>query len=96
MSTFAVDTALVSAASTNVRRSIDSIRAEVGAMMAHLTNLQGTWKGEAAVQFSDVAAQWHSTQGQVEASLESIKQALDVTANTYVDAEANVRSMFRR
>ncbi|WP_435298481.1 WXG100 family type VII secretion target [Timonella sp. A28] len=95
MSVFAVDTNQVEQASANVRRSVDSIRAEVAAMMSHLTNLQGTWKGEAAIQFQELSGTWHTTQTQVEASLESINRALDATAATYLDAEANVRGFFR-
>jgi len=95
MSTFSVDTAQVAAASGNVRRSVDSIRSEVTAMMAHLTNLQDSWRGEAAVQFQGVAANWRQTQTQVEASLEGINRALEATANTYLDAESNVRGFFR-
>lgn len=96
MSTFSVDTAQVTAASTNVRRSIDSIRAEVTTMMSNLTALQSTWTGEASVKFADVAAQWHTTQGTVEQSLESIKLALDTTASQYAEAEASIKSMFLR
>jgi WXG100 family type VII secretion target len=95
MSSFSVDTAQVSAANANVRRSVDSIRSEVSAMMAHLTNLQSSWKGDAAVQFQGVATNWRNTQGQVETALESINRALDATANTYLDAESNVRGFFR-
>lgn len=96
MSTFAVDTAQVTAASSNVRKSVDVIRTEVSAMMSHLTALQSTWTGEASVKFADVAAQWHTTQGTVEQSLESIKSALDTTAVQYAEAEASIKAMFLR
>lgn len=95
MSTFSVDTAQVSAAGANVRRSVDIIRSEVATLMAQLNSLQGSWSGAAAVQFAEVARQWHATQGQVEANLESIKAALDRTASAYTEAELNIRSMFR-
>lgn len=96
MSTFSVNTAQVTAASNNVRKSVDVIRAEVASMMSQLNSLQGSWSGTAANQFADIAAQWHATQTNVEASLESIKVALDATATHYQDAEANIASMFRR
>ncbi|ACV09692.1 protein of unknown function DUF909 [Jonesia denitrificans DSM 20603] len=96
MSSFAVDTAAVTHAASNVSRSISSIRADVHTLMRHLQELQNSWRGEASAEFQAASAQWHSTQAQVEVSLESLGHALGRTADVYLEAEHNIRSAFRR
>lgn len=44
MSSFAVDTAAVTHAASNVSRSISSIRADVHTLMRHLQELQNSWR----------------------------------------------------
>ena len=48
MSRYEVDSARVAQASAAVHGSVTAIRAEVGAMMRHLTDLQASWRGGAA------------------------------------------------
>ena len=94
MSKFGVDVSQVSNASVVVATKVSTIRAEVAAMQHHLTDLQATWTGSAALAFSGVIAQWQATQTQVEAGLDAITSALSRTASTYEDAETAARTNF--
>ncbi|SDC83194.1 WXG100 family type VII secretion target [Sanguibacter gelidistatuariae] len=94
MSKFGVDVTQVSSASGVVSTSVTTIRSEVTAMMRHLTDLQGSWTGAAAIAFSGVVAQWQVTQVQVENGLDAITAALGRTATTYDEAEASARTNF--
>ncbi len=94
MSRYEVDSARVAQASTAVNGSVTAIRAEVAAMMRHLTDLQASWRGGAATAFTGVMAQWQGTQTQVEASLDAITAALGSAAQTYADAETQASRLF--
>lgn len=94
MSTFGVDVSQVSAAGAVVGTSVSTIRSEVAAMQRHLTDLQSSWTGAAALAFSGVVAQWQATQIQVENGLDAITSALSRTAATYDEAEAAARANF--
>lgn len=94
MSRYEVDSALVAQASAAAGASVAAIRSEVGALLGHLTDLQGAWHGTAAAAFTDVVATWSSTQQQVEAGLDQIQQALAGAAQTYADAEAQAARLF--
>ena len=96
MSVFAVDPAEVARCSTLVRASAETLRAEVQAMMAHISALEASWSGVASNQFSAVAAQWRATQVTVEQSLDEIGAQLSVAATTYADAEAQSSALFAR
>jgi WXG100 family type VII secretion target len=52
------------------------------------------WKGAASTQFSAVAEQWRASQQQMEASLESIQNALTQASGVYADAEAQASHLF--
>ena len=56
-------------------------------MVANLNALQDAWRGTAATQFASVFTQWHAAQQQMEASLESIQNALTQASMVYADAE---------
>ena len=94
MSRFGVDVSQVTSASAVVATSVSSIRSEVAAMQRHLTDLQSTWTGAAALAFTGVVAQWQATQVQVETGLEAITSALSRTATTYEEAENAARTNF--
>ncbi|MDO5049300.1 MAG: WXG100 family type VII secretion target [Actinomycetaceae bacterium] len=96
MSVFHVDPAEVARCSAMVRSSAETLRAEVQAMMGHITALEASWSGVASNQFNAVAAQWRATQVQVEQSLDEIGAQLAVAANTYADAEAQSSALFAR
>lgn len=63
-------------------------------MYANLAALQGVWKGAASTQFSAVAEQWRASQQQMEASLESIQNALTQASSVYADAETQASHLF--
>ncbi|WP_265522547.1 WXG100 family type VII secretion target [Oerskovia flava] len=94
MSRYEVDSARVAQASGAVNGSVTAIRAEVGAMMRHLQDLQSSWRGGAATAFTGVMGQWQTTQTQVETSLDAITAALGSAAQTYADAESQASRLF--
>lgn len=94
MSRYEVDSELVAHASAAAGTSVAAIRSEVGALLGHLTDLQGAWRGAAAAAFADVVAEWSATQQHVEAGLDRIQQALAGAAQTYADAEAQASRLF--
>lgn len=96
MSVFHVDPAEVARCSAMVRASAETLRAEVQAMMAHITALEASWSGVASNQFNAVAVQWRATQAHVEQSLDDIGAQLAIAATTYADAEAQSSALFSR
>lgn len=91
---FEVDAGEVERAANRVSGSADLISQEVEGMMNHLNELQGTWRGSASASFQEIAAQWRATQAKVEESLLSIRQALNASAQQYVQAEEAALRMF--
>lgn len=96
MSRYEVDSDQVARASAAVQTSAGHIRSEVDGMMRHLLDLQGSWKGQAAVSFQHVVTDWRATQERVRAGLEEIQQALAVAGQQYADAEQAAARMFAR
>lgn len=92
MAQFNVNSDDLALKSTAVKGSIDRIRLEVDAMKGNLLSLQSSWTGAAATNFQALLQEWHATELQVEASLESINGALSMAALQYAQAEeANAR-----
>ena len=96
MSRYEVDSEQVAQASAAVRGSTAAIRTEVAAMMRHLTDLQGGWRGGAATAFGAIMADWTGTQARVEESLDQITAALGAAASSYADAELQASRLFGR
>jgi len=94
MATYAVNSDEVAASATRAAAAGERIRTEVAAMMTDLQSLQDTWGGVASATFADCAAQWRTTQAQVEASLDAIAAQLGAAAGVYADAEAQSASLF--
>ncbi len=94
MTRFHVDAAEVAQASAIAQRSGDTIRAEVAALVSHLTALEGTWQGGAATAFTGVLDQWRAAQAQVEGALDALSAALGTAATAYQDAEDAATRMF--
>lgn len=92
---FNVDSSMVAQGALSARRHGEAIRNEVASMTALLGQLEGTWRGGAAMAFQDALAQWRVTQQQVESALGALATALNTAAQQYADVEgANLR-MFR-
>lgn len=93
---YEVDSAQVAQASAAAGASVGVIRAEVAALMRHLTDLQASWRGGAASAFGGLVAEWGATQQRVEASLDQITAALGAAAEHYAEAEAAATRLFVR
>ncbi len=93
---YEVDSAQVARASAAAGASVAAIRAEVAALVRHLTDLQSGWHGAAATAFAGVVADWTATQRTVEASLDAITAALGTAAQHYADAEDQASRLFLR
>lgn len=93
---YEVDSAQVAQASAAAGTSVGVIRAEVAALMRHLTELQAGWRGGAAAAFGGVVTEWGLTQQRVETSLDQITAALSTAAQHYADAEAAATRLFLR
>ncbi len=96
MTRFQVDSEAVLAATGSVRGSIARIQSEVGALHGQLTDLQGSWTGQAATAFQSVNTDWKATQQRVEESLGSISQALGHAAQQYAEIESSNARLFGR
>jgi WXG100 family type VII secretion target len=96
MTRYQVDSEEVFGAAGAVRASADRIQAEVGGMLAQLTNLQGSWMGQAATAFTGVVADWRTTQQRVVESLEGINQALGQAGAQYAETEQANARLFQR
>ncbi len=93
---YEVDSAQVAQAGAAAGASVSAIRAEVAALMRHLTQLQESWRGGAAQAFGGVVTEWSATQRHVEASLDRITQALSAAAQQYDEAEQQAVRLFQR
>lgn len=94
MTSFQVDSEAVLGATGTVRASMERIQAEVSGLHGQLTNLQGSWSGQAASAFQGVIADWRGTQQRVEESLSSINLALTQAARQYAEIEAANTRLF--
>lgn len=95
MAVFSIDSDAVAGATAAIRATSGRIESDTTAMMAQLTQLQGSWTGSAALAFQTVAERWRAAQREVEAALADIGAALDAAGQQYVQAEANAAGMFR-
>ena len=93
---FEVDSDQVARASSAAGSSVSAIRTEVAALMRHLTELQGAWRGGAATAFGTIASDWATTQHRVEESLDQITAALAGAAQQYDAAETQAMRLFAR
>ncbi|MDO5688319.1 WXG100 family type VII secretion target [Pseudoscardovia radai] len=94
MPQYQVDSEQIQTSSSAVQQSVEQIRTAVNGMYSNLTQLQSVWRGGAATQFASVIAQWRGAQQQMEASLESIQNALGRASTLYSDAEAQASRLF--
>ncbi|GAA1808783.1 WXG100 family type VII secretion target [Nesterenkonia flava] len=96
MAIFQIDTADLLAKSQSVEATLGRLQSDVNLMESQLRQLQGTWKGSAALAFQDVLTQWRATQAQVEQSLANVRQAMTVASTQYEDTELANTRMFGR
>lgn len=96
MTRYQVDSEAVLSATGAVRNSISRIQSEVVGLHGQLTNLQGSWTGQAATAFNGVVTDWKATQQRVEESLAAINQALTQAGQQYADIESANARLFAR
>lgn len=96
MTRYQVDSEAVLGATAAIRNSMSRIQSEVSGLNGQLTNLQGSWTGQASTAFQSVVADWRATQQRVEESLAAINQALGVAGQQYADIEAANARLFVR
>jgi WXG100 family type VII secretion target len=96
MTRYQVDSEAVLTATGAVRSSIGRIQSEVAGLHSQLTNLQGSWSGNAATAFQGVVTDWRATQQRVEESLAGINQALSQAGQQYAEIEAANARLFSR
>lgn len=94
MAKFTVDSDLIQGAVSSVQTDIETVRNAANQLTTNLTNLQGSWQGQAQSTFQGVVDQWKSAQGQVEAAIESLNQALSSAGMHYGNTESDVIRLF--
>ncbi len=94
MPQYQVDSEQIQTSSAAVQQSVAQIRSSVNGMYSNLTQLQNVWRGGAANQFGSLMTQWRSAQQQMEASLESIQNALSRASAVYSEAETQASRLF--
>lgn len=94
MTQYQVDSARVEQAGAAVATSAQAIGTEVDQMMRNLLELQGSWRGQAATSFQQVADDWRSTQERVRTALEEIQRALAAAGRQYQEVEDAAARMF--
>lgn len=95
MAVFSVDSDAVLTATAAVRATADRLQGETAAMLAQLTQLQGSWTGSAAVAFQGVIDRWRLAQQEVEAALGEIGGALSHAGQQYAHTEQAAAGLFR-
>jgi early secretory antigenic target protein ESAT-6 len=95
MAVFSVDSDAVLSATSLVQGTVGRLESESTALLAQLTQLQGSWSGSAAVAFQGVVERWRATQRQVEETLGDISAALTTAGRQYADVELTSASLFR-
>ncbi|OYC97098.1 WXG100 family type VII secretion target [Microbacterium sp. Yaish 1] len=95
MAIFSIDSDAVASATAAIRATSGRIESDTGAMMAQLTQLQGSWTGSAALAFQAVVERWRAAQREVEAALGDIGSALDAAGQQYLHAETAAAGLFR-
>ncbi|MET4638827.1 WXG100 family type VII secretion target [Mycetocola sp. 2940] len=95
MTRYQVDSDIVMGTTASVRSRIETIQAEVDAMMQQLTQLQSTWTGEASNAFQGVVTDWRGTQRRVEDSAVHINTALARAGTQYQEIERSNAALFR-
>lgn len=96
MTRYQVDSEAVISTTGAVRGSISRIQAEVDGLHNQLTNLQGSWTGQAAAAFQLVVNDWKATQVRVEENLAAITSALGQAGEHYAEIEASNARLFAR
>lgn len=94
MTRFHIDSEAVAAATANAQAAASRIQSDVQALHARLTELEGSWSGQAAAAFQGVVAEWAALQRQVDDGLARLGTALGAAGRHYADVEAQNARLF--
>jgi 6 kDa early secretory antigenic target len=94
MTRYQVDSEAVISTTAAVRGSISRIQAEVQGLHGQLTNLEGSWTGQASAAFQGLVSEWRATQIRVEENLAGINLALGQAGQHYAEIEASNARLF--
>lgn len=95
MTAFSVDSDHVLTATAAIRTTGERVQADTAALLAQLTQLQGSWTGGASVAFQSVVERWRAAQRELDAALADISTALGVAGQQYAQAEQAAAGLFR-
>ncbi|RLK47392.1 WXG100 family type VII secretion target [Microbacterium telephonicum] len=95
MAVFSVDSDQVLVATAGIRATGDRLQADTAAMLAQLTQLQGSWTGTASVAFQGVVERWRAAQRELDAALADIGTALGHVGAQYAQTEHAAAGLFR-
>lgn len=93
-SAYTVDSAQIEQHGATVASISQQIEEAMSTMRAKLDSLQGTWKGQAAMQYADLQREWEQAQERVRSTLDDIGVALRSAGHTYSQTEADVAASF--
>ncbi len=95
MAVFSVDSDQVMVATAGIRATGDRLQADTAAMLAQLTQLQGSWTGAASIAFQGVVERWRAAQQNLDAALTDIGTALGSAGAQYAQTEDAAAGLFR-
>jgi early secretory antigenic target protein ESAT-6 len=96
MTQFQVDSDALLTTTGAARATMGRIQAEVAALLAQLTGLEGSWTGQASTQFQAAVSAWRTTQQHVEQSADVLNQALGQAGQQYAEVEQANARLFAR
>lgn len=96
MTQFQVDSDALLTTTGAARATMGRIQAEVAALLAQLTGLEGSWTGQASTQFQVAVSAWRTTQQHVEQSADVLNQALGQAGQQYAEVEQANARLFAR
>ncbi len=93
-SAYAVDSLDLQRHGGDVESISQQIEDLMGVMRGKLESLQGTWKGQASMQYAELHREWERAQERVRIALDDIGRALKSAGVTYARTEDDVKAAF--
>ena len=95
MAQFSVDADSLIATRADLSQGSERLRGDVAYIMGRVTQLEGSWQGQASQAFQGLAAEWRALHAQVEQALDDLAHRLQVAGTGYQQVEHDVANMFR-
>lgn len=80
--------------STMLRNGSADIQGQLDAMRSRLEPIHASWQGAAKGQFDTLWQDWERAANNLRESLEGVAQLLSVAAQSYEEAEGQIRNSF--